>query len=104
MSESSYRAYEFEQITVSNAVKAFDLSKVEKTSFDKGDRVVCTLENADVRFRIDGGEPSATVGHLFYRGDELIIDRYEDIKRARFFRDAAVDATMTVTYERLVCD
>jgi hypothetical protein len=58
-----------------------------------------TVEGADIRYRIDGTDPTAAVGHLVTDGGNLMLtDKTRAaLTQLRMIRDDAVDATVSVT-------
>ena len=82
-----------EQLTVTNAVKSLTAA-----TYGAATRAFITVEVADIRFRLTGGNPSATLGHLLKNGESLVLTSASDIKNFKAFRDASADATIYVTY------
>jgi hypothetical protein len=64
----------FETLTVtSGAVKTITSTTYNPVSAQRNNECYCTLETASLRFRIDGTDPTASVGHLLNAGDSLIL-------------------------------
>ena len=57
-----------------------------------------TVEDAPIRFRVDGGDPSATVGTLLGAGDSLGLDSVEDLANFKAIRRSTTDAVIHVIY------
>lgn len=55
-------------------------------------------ESADIRFRIDGGQPSVSSGHYLSSGDTLVLTGSQAIQQFRVIRSAETDAVLRVTY------
>jgi hypothetical protein len=55
-------------------------------------------ENGDTRFRIDGGQPSASSGHYLTSGDTLVLTGTQAIQQFRAIRSGDTDAVLRVTY------
>jgi hypothetical protein len=55
-------------------------------------------ENADIRFRIDGGHPSASSGHYLTSGDTLVLTGTQAIQQFRAIRSGDTDGMLRVTY------
>lgn len=83
----------FETITVST-------SAVSLTSADVQGAVAAeiTVENGPIRFRTDGSDPTASVGHLLSDGDVLFLDNISDMTALSMIRDASTDGDITVSY------
>ena len=60
--------------------------------------VLVTSEDGDIRFRIDGGVPSTTLGHYFTNGDTLVITGTQAIQQFRGIRCGDTDGVLRVTY------
>jgi hypothetical protein len=48
-------------------------------------------------YTLDGTDPTATVGHLLAQNERLTVDGTKNIMALKFLREAAADATLTVT-------
>lgn len=59
-----------------------------------------TVESADLRYRIDGQAPTATVGHLVTSGNDLVLTSLDAIQKFQAIRDAATDVDVTITYTK----
>ncbi len=55
-------------------------------------------ENGDIRFRIDGGLPSASSGHYLTSGDTLVLTGTQAIQQLRAIRNGDTDGVLRVTY------
>jgi hypothetical protein len=91
-----YKASDFESVTV-------DDSATELTSGTYGDavRAVITCEDSQVRFRVDGSDPTDSVGHILDIDSMLILDSADDIAAFRAIRTGSSDATLMVTYQEV---
>src|SRR2546426_5109264 len=91
--------FAFEQITVAGASVGFTAATHTGAA---GPAILATVnvEGAQVRYRLDGTNPSATVGALLNDGDELIVWGTMDIDSAQFIRTGGVSATLNVHYAR----
>lgn len=56
-----------------------------------------TLETADVRWLATGENPTDSVGHVYEAGAPLSIKGNANLRRLRFIRDGASDATLTAS-------
>lgn len=88
----------YEEITVSNAVGGIGFTSALLLGFPQPKGAVLTLETAAIRWRIDGGSPSGTVGHLMSVGDSIVIHGPNNMPNFKAFRDTAVDGVLRVTY------
>ena len=87
-----YAAKAYESITVSSAAIGITASLITKPVFG----VFLTLEIADIRWRTDGGNPTADEGHRLYAGQSLMLANENAVTNLRMFAVAA-DATVKVS-------
>lgn len=57
-----------------------------------------TVEDAPIRYRIDGGEPTATEGHLLNPGDKLSINSHSDLNNFKAIRTTGTNGRILTTY------
>jgi hypothetical protein len=84
----------FETLTVGTSAKAITAGII-----DEHNHAVLTSEGGDYRYRVDGSDPTATVGHLVVAGSVLILESTRELKLFRGIRDAAADVTVSVTID-----
>jgi hypothetical protein len=91
----------FEQIVVSTTALGFSAAKFAPDGDPPAAILaVLTVETSDVRFRADGLNPTAAVGDRISAGGALTVCGTLTIRRIRFIREDAADATLSVTYYR----
>jgi len=96
----TYFAFNFEQLTVTSAVKT--LTAAEYQSGNKKAQIAfITVEDYDIRYTYDGSTPSGTVGHLAAAGTAITLFGTHDIENFKCYLDGAAgaDSTISVTYE-----
>ena len=93
--------FAFEQITVAGTSIGFTAA-THAGPTTGGPAILATVnvEGAQVRYRLDATNPSATVGALFNDGDELLVWATMDIDSIQFIRTGGVSATLNVHYAR----
>lgn len=95
-------AGDYEQITVSDSAIGFTSTKLQPTSgtySGKSARKVDIVpEDGEVRFRVDGTDPTASVGMPLPLGTHRTLKEYNTLSQARFIRVGASDVTLSVTY------
>lgn len=93
-------AVDYEDITIDATVGGVGLtaSKVTPTSGRARRAVRITFETAEVRFRHDGGAPTATVGHRAADGDVLVIHGVNNLRNFKAIRTGGTSGTVRVTY------
>jgi len=99
------RAASFEKITVADTVKTLTSSKYSSDvlqassgSNSVGPSVLITAEGGDMRYRLDGNNPTTTDGHLLSNGDVLKLKDYDDIQRFKAIRVGSVSGVLQVSY------
>ncbi len=89
----------YESVTISSTVTGLTAS-----AYTPAEGFLCgalvTVEGAQVRFRVDGGNPSTTEGHLLNVGDTLTLVNAMEVKNFKAIRAGASDATLRITYYR----
>ena len=98
--EVSYSAYDYEVITVNTVVKSLDAAKIAPSNGAPARAVLITVEDASLRFRLDGSNPTATNGHRLQAGDVLVLVGVNNLRNFRAIRDTGTSATIRVSYLR----
>jgi hypothetical protein len=93
-------ALDYENITVADTAIGFTASKLSPASGAKPKIIYCTLETAQIRFRYDGTDPTASEGHLMNVGGVLEIDDLTDMLNFKAIRTGGTSATLRCTFER----
>jgi hypothetical protein len=92
----------YEVVTVATQVAVLSATKIKPVSGPYANTsaraALISLEDGDVRFRIDGGAPSATSGHYFTSGDTLVLSGTQALKQFQAIRAGDINATLRVTY------
>ncbi len=91
----NYGGSDFEQLTIGNTVNGIALTKAKLGSCNKA---IVTVEAASLRYRVDGGFPTSTVGHIAYVGDIIELESSSEMTNFRAIREGSVDSKITVTY------
>lgn len=94
-------AYKYESITV--AATAIGLTAANMTTLPAGSgqifgRAVCTVEDAQIRFRYDGTSPTSSEGHIANIDDEIKLDKHE-APLFKAIRTGSTSAKLKVSYE-----
>ena len=85
----------YEQLTIDATVGGISLTAGE---YGTAKSAVILIETADIRVRIDGGAPTATLGNPFEADDEIDLFTPEAIKNFRAIRTGTTSAVINVTY------
>ena len=91
----------YEAITVSNAVKTITAGLITPVAGSytgkSAIQAIISVETDQIRFRLDGGNPTDAVGHLLDIGDYFIVDgptAIANLKMIRVTTDASVKVTV----------
>jgi hypothetical protein len=99
----AFAAYDFETLTIDNTAAGvpFTASKVIKSSAATTSAVkaTCTLETAQIRFRIDGTAPTTTVGHPLEIGESFELIGNENIAKFKGIRTGGTSGVLQCSYE-----
>lgn len=87
----------FEALAVSSTAVAITASTYANAGWNAS-FCILTLAGDQVRWRVDGVNPTAAVGHIMDVGSELRLYRLNDIRFIRFIRVTG-DATLSITCE-----
>lgn len=94
-------AYDYEDITVTtSAVATLSASKLSPVGSSPPVDAFISLETSSCRWRVDGGDPTASVGHLIVSSDTLTLEGLNNLKNFRILGVGAGSANLHVTYER----
>jgi hypothetical protein len=96
--------YKTEMIEVDTAI-GFTAATIASAKTDRakqglcGDirRVICVVENDDIRIKLDGDNPTSSTGHLLEVGDGFIVDG-SDVVSFRAIRVSGL-AKISASYE-----
>lgn len=99
MIAGQYTAYAFESVTVSTTSIGLTAGNFDNNT-ESVKRIIITIESAQIRWRYDGGAPTASVGHLNNPFDTIILVGRTNISNFRAIRAGSTDATIRVTFER----
>jgi hypothetical protein len=93
------KSYDAEQITVSSAAIGFTAAKIKHESNGSihPREAMFSVETDQIRFRLDGTDPTAAIGHLASAGETIKVTGEADIRAFRAIR-VSTDATIFATY------
>jgi hypothetical protein len=93
-------AFAFGSDSVSTTVIALvDLTGLSDELVAQADRARITVATNPVRYRYDGDDPTATVGHYLAADSETEIVGRQNIGNLRFIRAGGSDGVVSVTLE-----
>ena len=85
--------FSFENLTVSSTGVGFTSATVALANYAR-----VYVDDADVRMRLDGTVPTATVGELIPRDSVVLLQSQDEVNRARFIRTSGSDATLMAQF------
>lgn len=91
-------AFGYERIAVGTSIVSLTPSKYTFSGGVVADIANITLEGGDVRIRWDGGDPSATEGHLFAADEIRVLSGKNSIKDFKAIKVSGIPV-LHATYE-----
>ena len=88
----------FESITVANTAIGFTAAIIGSTT-DIVTEVDCTLETAQIRFRVDGTDPTSTEGHILNVGSSIKLTNRAEIAKFKAIRTGAASGALKCSYK-----
>ena len=92
--------FAYESITVAGTAIGFTAGTFKPASQPPATRAFLTLETAQVRYRYDGTDPTATEGHILDTTQTLAIEGAQSLLLFRAIRTGGTSGVLKVTYER----
>lgn len=94
----NFTSEELETLTIDGTVGGIALTGA---TYGTARYATITVEDAEIRFRTDGGAPTASVGHTASAPDVIELESNEEIVAFRAIRTTATSAKITATYKDL---
>jgi hypothetical protein len=91
MADQALRPLGFQTLTVSTAALSLSVPTGVTAAY-------LTCETNDIRYRVDGNDPTATVGHVLVKGELLIMRGRQILQQIRMIRLGAGDSVLSCTY------
>jgi hypothetical protein len=83
---------------MNNEVLTVGATAVPLNRYDDTTRkAMITVETDQIRYWVDGNDPSASAGHLLEAGDAVVLETRNEIKHFKAIR-VTLDATCQVSY------
>jgi hypothetical protein len=93
---------DYEEITVGDSAVGMSSTKIKPHTGPyarlSARATLISLENADIRFRVDGELPSVSSGHYLTSGDTLVLTGTQAIQQFLAIRSGDTDGGLRVTY------
>lgn len=98
MTAGLFTCFAFEELTISNTAIQLTADTFEDSD-GVAKRVVITIQDAQIRWRYDGTNPTTTVGHVSNPFDTIVLQTAGNIKNFRAIRKGSSNAELSVSYE-----
>lgn len=87
-----FEATDFQLITIGGKAVSLVADKVMRGG------VFITIEKASLRYRLDGKNATAAIGHIWNKGDSILIRNANTARRLSMRRIGSTDAVIMVSY------
>ena len=87
--------YAFEQVTIDNTVGGKGLTVA---TYDASKKAIISVETAQIRYRVDGGAPTTTIGHVADIGDTIELESAEELVNFKAIRTGLSSGLISVSY------
>lgn len=92
--------YGYESITVSSSVKSLASSLLSPSATPPPVSALFSLESGEIRYRLDGVDPTATEGHILAMADTLVLEGVNTLRQFRAIKTGENEGTLRVSYFR----
>jgi hypothetical protein len=97
MRVKTYSPYAYESVTVADTAVGLTGSTYLVAGI-KDAQAFLTLESGQIRWRIDGADPTASEGHLLDPGQTLTLYNLDYIRKFKAIRTGSTSGVLKVTY------
>ena len=91
---ASIESFAYEDLTVGSTAVGFTAA----TYGNDGDYASVYVESGPIRFRVDAGTPTASVGDTLEQGDRIILTSRQEVVGFRAIRRDGVSATLRCSF------
>lgn len=88
----------YEQITVADTAIGFDATLISPSGSAMPSVAVCTLETAEIRYSLDGTDPSSTVGTPMSAGTSLTLTGHAALANFKAIRTGSTSGKLNCLY------
>ena len=96
---SYLNGFAYESLDVADSVVNLTESKYKNSEGQYAKRAIIIIETAQIRYRYDSGDPTATEGMIRNPMDILILNTSANIRNFRAIRKGTTSAKIFITYE-----
>ncbi len=89
----------FEEVEVNGSVEALNPDVYAPADGAQGAKAVVTAEGGDMRYRLDGQDPTVDSGHLLRDGAMLELKSIYSIRKFRVINTTETAGKLSVSYE-----
>lgn len=93
-------AFAFETISATASALGLTASTYKPASAAIAQEAFITLSGGDIRYRYDGTDPSATVGHILSDGGFLRLKGEHQLANFKFILTGTRTGVLSISYER----
>jgi hypothetical protein len=93
--------FDFDDATVSSTALSLVDVGFTQAEVDQADRARITVATQAIRYRYDGGAPTASLGHLAAADTSFVIEGNQNIQQLKLIRATGADGAVSVTLEKL---
>ena len=87
------QTFAYEDLTVGATAVGFT-----SATYGAADYASVYVESGPIRFRLDGGTPTASVGDTLEQGDRIVLESQEEVSRFRAIRRDSISATLRTNF------
>ncbi len=95
---SNFKPVGYESLTISTAAVQLTVANYTDSNGELAKQAIITIEDAQLRWRVDGTDPTASEGHLQNPFDVIVLKGTQNIQNFSTIRKGSTDATIRVTY------
>ena len=93
------KVHAYDSLSIAAVATGLTAGKLVVAGYEDSIRVWVTVEDADVRYRLDGSDPTASVGHRVYDGGTLEVEGMTNLSRLKFIAVSGT-AKVSISYAR----
>lgn len=95
-----FNAFDFESLSITETSTPLTEAKYKRSDGSYAKRVLITCENAQIRYKYNGDDPTSSSGHILNPNEHLIIIGSGNIRNFRATRTGSSSGKMEITYEQ----
>lgn len=104
LGEDVTKPFDYEEIEVAGTAVGLTSTKYSPSGSSIAKQAMCVVEGGqDIRFRLDGTDPTSSTGTILSSADVIYLKTYTDVSQVKFIRaslTSGTSATVNCTYRR----